>query len=248
MEYINENEVFICGEDCTSSFVIKSNDGGFTWEYLYACDHIFVEDIYFYDQDIAFITGINSIQKSSDGGINWYQTTINSSNYVHFKSIQFPTIDIGYAVGEGDYETIFKSNNGGETWNPIPSSTTSGMNSVHFFDELNGLVFGNGGVALKTTTGGTVGFEETKPSKSDFLQTFPNPFTKLVTIKLNPERKWKNGQIILYDQTGKQVLNYPVTSFENEIIISGDLLKSGIYFYQLKTDKGISEAKKMIKL
>jgi len=68
----------------------------------------------------------------------------------------------GYAVGHGQFESIVKTTNGGETWNTINSKTTSGLNAVYFSDENSGLVFGENGIVLKTTTGGVTGFEETK--------------------------------------------------------------------------------------
>ncbi|MCD4698151.1 MAG: T9SS type A sorting domain-containing protein, partial [Bacteroidales bacterium] len=249
IEYANESEVFICGKTGPNSYVFKSVDGGLSWDSLYCFGNINVKDLFFFDQNTVFITGTNSIYKSVDGGINWYETTINSSNYSTINSICFPTSDIGYAVGDGDYETAFKSTDGGETWNIIETGSSSGLNGVYFFDELYGFVVGNNGIVLKTTTGGVTGYAETGISlTNNYLQAFPNPFIDIIIIEYNIEKTCKGGKIYLYDQTGQQISHYPVSSFGNTITISGGKLKPGVYFYQLKTDSGVSETKKMIKL
>ena len=54
----------------------------------------------------------------------------------------------------GDIGTIFKTIDGGVTWNSQFSGTTHWLSSVFFIDEVNGYIVGNGGTILKTTDGG----------------------------------------------------------------------------------------------
>jgi len=152
-------------------------------------------------------------------------------------------------VGDGPFETIVKTIDGGDTWFTINSGTTSGLNAVYFSDDYNGLIAGHGGVVLKTTSGGITGFEESKlVSPNSLLEIYPNPFTRKVSINLNPSGNWSIGQITLFDQNGKLIQNDIVNKSSEKLTISTDHLQPGVYFFQLKTSNGISETRKMIKL
>jgi hypothetical protein len=207
-------------------------------------------DLYFIDENTAFIACENNmILKSTDGGETWNETTLNNPNPVEFKAIYFPSSNVGYAVGDGPFETILKTTDGGDTWNPINSHTTSGLNCVHFYDDNTGLVFGDNGVVMKTTTGGITGFEEPSFSSSDrFMEIYPNPSTDEVNIKINQALLNTTGQLIIYNCKGEKIESLPISASMESLMISTGTLKSGIYFYQLKTASGVTETKKMIKL
>jgi len=249
IEYKNADEVFICGRENGSTSILKSSDGGNTWGSYSFGSNLHATDIYFRDTGTAFLAGYDTILISEDGGETWVGTNINSQNNILFSSINFPTSNIGYAVGHGQYETIVKTTDGGETWNVINSKSTSNLNAVHFFDKNTGLVFGENGIVMKTTTGGITGFEEiNKIAEKNNLHAYPNPFINKVILEFNLPKNEKSGHIFIYDQTCKQILSYPVNHTIKSIEIYGDKLKPGIYFYQLKTANGISETKKMIKI
>ena len=207
-------------------------------------------DIFFADDNTAFIACQNNmILKSTDGGETWYETTLNNLNPIEFHSIHFPSLNTGYAVGDGPFETILKTTDGGETWNPINAHTTSGLNYVYFSDDNTGLIFGEGGVVLKTTTGGTTGFEEPSFSGSgSFMEIYPNPSTDEVNIRLNQALLNTTAQLIIYNCNGEKIESLPISGSMESLTISTGTLKPGIYFCQLKTDSGVIETRKMIKL
>jgi photosystem II stability/assembly factor-like uncharacterized protein len=338
IEYKNGDDVFICG----NSYLLKSLDGGETWEEHPFGSNIHASDIYFKNSNTAYITGMDTILISEDGGETWEGTSLDNENTIFFQSIHFPSEDVGYAVGHGQFESIVKTTNGGESWNTINSKTTSGLNAVYFKNEDNGLAFGENGIVLKT--GGTLqlnppvnftlgfGYEcpntifyldweepdlNNTPDLAGFniyrndtllLVTGPNIFNYNET--LNPFSGWEEpicyyvtavyenpigesvsteelcggwltgfgqslsyeinldcypnpfysstqilfsnlkqkGKILIFDQTGKQIQTYPINQNMEVLEITGKHLKPGIYFYYLKTDEGISETKKMIKL
>ncbi|OQX75687.1 MAG: hypothetical protein B6D61_09945, partial [Bacteroidetes bacterium 4484_249] len=189
IEYISDEEIFIAGtdENYYTTAVYKSNDGGNTWEMDSIGNFGAATDIYFVNNDTAFLVCEgNAILKSDDGGETWFETTLNNLNPISFKSIHFPSANTGYAVGSGTYETIVKTTDGGETWNAINSVSSSGLLDLHFFDDLNGLVFGGNGLVMKTTTGGTTGFETNRIASGNYnVFISPNPCSDNICVSFN---------------------------------------------------------------
>jgi photosystem II stability/assembly factor-like uncharacterized protein len=75
------------------------------------------------------------------------------------KSVIFVNSSIGWFVGDGGQ--IFKSTDGGETWESQSSGTHIHFNSVYFIDEFNGWAVGENGTILMTTNGGEVWASQT---------------------------------------------------------------------------------------
>ena len=239
IEYKNENEVYICG----NSLIIISTDGGTTWSNYSFGSNLHLTDIYLKDNNTIFITGRDTIVKSYDNGETWSGAIINNQNMIDFQSIHFPTSDIGYAVGHGQYETIVKTIDGGETWNVINSKSTSGLNAVHFIDENIGLVIGENGIVLKTTTGGITGFEELDPVSSNSLfEVFPNPFSDNISISINAEIQ-NQLLVSIYDLSGKLILEKTFPNKINELNLNLSGLENGIYLCNVKFDGRIVSRK-----
>ncbi len=94
--------------------------------------------------------GQGAIAKTTDYGATW--TTV----YWHsnaFNSVDFPTPNIGYAVGfQG---AIVKTENAGATWTAQTSGVNIILNDVSFPEPGIGFAVGEGGVILRTANGGT---------------------------------------------------------------------------------------------
>jgi hypothetical protein len=63
---------------------------------------------------------------------------------------------------------------------------------------------------------------------------YPNPFQSKINFKLNKNSKQVN--IILTDIEGRQLLRYNFNNI-SEITIDDILLSSGLYIFQIETDK-----------
>lgn len=247
IEYRSANKVFAVGRIWTQSAILKSNDGGDTWEKVIIDNFVAANDIFFIDDNTAFLGTFNSILKSTDGGDTWTPTTTYNPNPIDFRSIHFPTHDLGYAVGDGAIENMVKTTDGGNTWYPILTNVTSGLNSVYFSDSESGLVFGEGGVLLKTTTGGITAVQESYliPDKN-FFEVYPNPISEVVNILFNPDIEHNGAEIVITDCVGKKLKIIQAKNSTTPLQFSMNHYSPGIYLFQYVSRKGVLESKKVI--
>lgn len=76
----------------------------------------------------------------------------------HFYAIDFIDQNTGWAVG--NYGTVYKTTNSGDTWIIQSSQTIINLTGVSFTDENNGTVVGNYSIILRTTNGGDAWFSQ----------------------------------------------------------------------------------------
>ncbi len=137
--------------------VLKTEDGGNTWEFLnngYELIDEGITSIFFINKDIGFISGgfnRKKVMKTTDGGVNWTQV----SNQI-FGQIQFVNEQIGYGNRIGNYySAMYKTIDGGNTWNISIEFEGEDINDFHFVDKNNGYFVGDQGLIYKTNDGGT---------------------------------------------------------------------------------------------
>lgn len=241
VEYMNLDDIYVLGKNG----LYYSIDGGENWDYTEL--EISGLDLYFFNDEMAFIAGQNSIIKSIDGGNTWSETNIDPEHWIAFKSIYFPSSEIGYAVGEGEYENVYKSTDGGESWNPIESHATSPLNYVYFSNEEEGIITGDLGLIMKTSSGGIVGIEEqAEQVKERFFELYPNPTTDFVQINLRHPLEMNNAKLVLLNSSGKPIRSYELEDSIDAIGISLNNYPKGVYLIQLSDDNGIIAAEKLI--
>lgn len=148
------------------SGIIRTPDGGTTWETVYFEEGHGYESIDFPSSQVGFSLGIgwynnthfsNTIIKTSDSGETW--NTVNDSllvgdkdSYAPLYDISFPTENIGVAVGQNG--VIVKTMDAGETWKKQESGTTNTLHAVEFVDQNIGFAIGEHGTILHTQDGG----------------------------------------------------------------------------------------------
>lgn len=99
--------------------------------------------------------------------------------------------------------------------------------------------------AFHALTGCPTGLEENYSEVS--VTVYPNPFSRSTNLVLNNiKRKTSNVKLTIYDVTGREVRQQPVTD-SRLINIERESLKSGMYFYDIATDgKTIARGKMII--
>lgn len=154
--FVNENIGYSIGggTNSISGDVFKTTDGGNTWNQL----NIYVDEglssVFFIDENVGFISGgfnQKKVMKTIDGGNNWTQV----SNQV-FGHIQFTNDLIGYGNRIGNYYgAMYKTTDGGDTWNISLELEGEDINAFDFTDENNGYFVGDQGLIYKTNDGGS---------------------------------------------------------------------------------------------
>ena len=129
--------------------------------------------------------------------------------------------------------TFFKVINGGHTWSgaiPIPvfGNTNQDINQSEiigeFFSEL----------CSKST-----GINET-PSENS-ISVYPNPFISQLTINTN---NYEELTMIIYNNLLQPIIK---KTFEKTVTINTDHFPGGIYYYEVRGEKGLLNSGKVIK-
>ncbi len=245
IEYKTKDLVFAVGDPGVSG-ILKSVDAGKNWEWIEIADFHYAEDIFFLNESIAFIASRSGIFKSTNGGDSWHRTITNNPNYIDFRRIYFPTEDVGYAVGSGSFENMVKSTDGGESWVALPTYESSPLTGLYFSDENNGLIFGENGIVMQTTSGGLVGMEERDMVEKDpFFMLYPNPADRTLSIFIKENGQCENACIELTDCLGKSIQSH---NLQQGAILKLDIqdCAPGIYFVQLISSGNLLEVQKVV--
>jgi len=112
---LDENTIFMLMQDDTLGGIIKSSDGGLTWERIN--ENWYGGDIYFSSSDVGFIVDGSKVFRSTDGGNNWFIFDM----YYPFQDVFFLDRMKGFACGGwaefGSHGDLLITLDGGITWN-----------------------------------------------------------------------------------------------------------------------------------
>jgi photosystem II stability/assembly factor-like uncharacterized protein len=137
--------------------------------------------VFFFDQTTGLVSGTifdgrGALARTTDGGLNWSTALYDQS----IEGLAFPTAASGFAVGSTG--RILHSTDSGVTWTDQTSGSSANLHDVSFAsDALTGITVGDGGVILRTTSGG-----EPSPTPS------PTPTaTPIVTPRPTPTPRFR---------------------------------------------------------
>jgi hypothetical protein len=156
-------------------------------------------------------------------------------------SINFINSNTGFAMGEEG--ELFKTTNGGSTWNQFSCGAACYLGAIAFTSPDTGYLVGSCGTILKTTNGGgyPVGVPELTTNPSP-ITIFPNPASTEIIVETTP--LLMPGYLIIYNLQGQQLITCQITQSKTQVDISS--LLSGIYFVRVTNDKTV-EVEKFVK-
>ncbi len=149
---------WVCGYN---GAVLRTTNGGQSWEGTTIRGAYQLESIHFANKDIGYTSGLGElaggvIYKSTDGGRTWFDITPNGSNTNLWGNF-FITPNIGLVIGGGcnDFQHFYRTTDGGLTWSLFRANVpNTGLCDLILYD-ANGLGYASSsGRIWRTTDGG----------------------------------------------------------------------------------------------
>ena len=168
VDFVSSTVGFAVGTD---SLIIKTTDGGKTWQIVPAenisseteIDHL--NRIQMVSEDVGYVVGSGGVVlKTEDGGDTWVQKPVPDGIECELMSLCFLDEDEGWVVGGSG--VVLHTSNGGDTWEQQITGVNSSLTGVKFVSPTDGWICGNMAI-LRTTDGG---------NNWEFAQIEPNLF------------------------------------------------------------------------
>ena len=233
--------------------VYKTTDGGENWINQVHYTSAGIYNVYFINPSTGFFSSSGSVNRTTNGGINWYSLNFRSGTYC---KLYFPTQDTGYLVGVSDWYSnidIYKSTNSGATWGyQIYPITNERVTSIFFVNSKTGWATKAGMLLHTTDGGGTIissinSFLSEIPDNFSLEQNYPNPFNSMTKIQFQvPSLKFV--KLVVFDLLGRELktlVNESLQPGTYSVLWNASNQASGIYFYTLSAP-GYRETRRMI--
>ena len=150
-----QNQVGYCvGQANTyngEGIVIKTTDGGDTWEQMTPAGTLWLTGISFIDVNTGYVCGWGGdLLKTTDGGVTWESVTVQS-NIFKIIDVEFRDMDNGVVTTIGD--GVYVTDDGGQSWT-LASGITVEPKMIDYADDNT--LFGVGGEdrIVRSTDGG----------------------------------------------------------------------------------------------
>lgn len=154
VQFIDNDTGFVCGQ---YGQVFKTTNGGNSWSAIYNDGSTYFRAVEFVNASTGFLAGPSGmVYKSTNYGNAWASNSLGISDA---DVIQIGMADEmnGYLVcanGGFEHGYIFKTTDGGASWQQVYSSDTLGMLALAVVDQDTVYAGGNLQTIIKTTDGG----------------------------------------------------------------------------------------------
>jgi len=141
--FVDNDTGFVVGHDDSNGFgcIIRTSDSGLQWNnvvWQMGCTTIY--DLDFPSHDVGYTSGDNGyVFRTPNTGTTWFSRELDG--YPQVKFIDFVNENSGFVIAE-DESKVYKTNDAGDSWNPIYTYDDLNVGGIHFFDESNGIFVG----------------------------------------------------------------------------------------------------------
>ncbi len=148
IHWIDEDLGFAAGEN----LIIKSTDGGVSWEEIPYSFEGKLLSISFWDEDNGVAVGeAGLILQTKDGGNTW--TTRNPGLPTDLNSVTVKSETSAIAVGANGQ--VIQTSNQGDTWTNVSFGQTVSLNEITFANADTAYIVGNNGRVFRSTNSGS---------------------------------------------------------------------------------------------
>lgn len=152
----NTNYIWACG---FGGFVIRSTNYGTTWQgstLPQPADHM--ENVFFVNELVGYVSGVEGIWKSTDGGASFVDVTPKDSAIYGFWGSYFLNENLGVIIGGGcdNMQRFYKTTNGGASWTLFKTNVVgTGLTDVILYQNGTGIAVSSGYLWITTDYGST---------------------------------------------------------------------------------------------
>jgi photosystem II stability/assembly factor-like uncharacterized protein len=159
IQFIDMQDGWLAGKD---GAFYRTFDGGASWKRVVSYGYPIDEDfshVHFMGAALGFVQGVLGIYRTEDGGMEWNNYWLPFIPYKGAWGMSFVSESAGYLLGtkwmEPDPVLLYRTSDGGRTWQDVSGSRASVLSSIitiAFVNEQTG--WAGGGVIMKTSDGG----------------------------------------------------------------------------------------------
>lgn len=152
----NTNYGWACGFD---GYVIRTTNYGQTWQGTIVPDPAYhLESIHFVNTQVGFVSGVEGVWKSTNGGASFFDITPKDSAIRGFWGTYFLDENIGVVVGGGcdGMQRFYKTTNGGTSWSLFQTNVpNTGLTDLILYPNGIGYAVSSGYIWSSTDFGST---------------------------------------------------------------------------------------------
>ena len=233
--------------DWASNSVFLSSDTGNTWTQI-SLGGTPIEVVFCLAVKGNFIfAGVDNggVFRSSNGGFNWMQTSLNMGGVTSFAIKDNYIFASDFLFGE-----VYLSSNNGTSWE-LKNQGLGNQIDIYSLTTTSQYIFaGTDSSIWRRSFTEIIGIQkisELVPSSFSLYQNYPNPFNPKTKIKMEIA-KLGDVKLVVYDLLGREItklVNEKLKPGTYEVTFDGSNYASGVYFYKLVTND-FSETKKML--
>ncbi len=144
---------FCGGGNDVSGTIMRTLDGGNTWDVVYSVASMPISSIDVPSDDIVYAAPLvygSALLRSADGGNSW--NSVPDGLMSELEAIHFTDANTGYAGGR-DLPSFIRTDDGGSIWAPVLSSMNFDLLGLAFASPQQGLAVGDNAAIYHTYNG-----------------------------------------------------------------------------------------------